>query len=130
VLTTRPHRPPDSNQNIRPFSVIELVNNPKILFAALANAGWNAFTSKAQADLLNRGRCRIASQSAYKQHLILSERIGEVHSGPGGVAVAFAVTWEVRSALAVDYQLLMERLPWARVCARPYQNTERKFRAV
>ena len=28
-------------------------------------------------------RCRITSQSAYKLHLILSERVGEIHRRPG-----------------------------------------------
>jgi putative DNA primase/helicase len=42
----------DSDRDIAPFSVTELINNPKTLFVALANAGLNAFSSKSQAHFL------------------------------------------------------------------------------
>jgi hypothetical protein len=34
-----------SNQDIAPFKIADLINDPKQLFAPLANAGWNGFTS-------------------------------------------------------------------------------------
>jgi len=41
-------------RDIPPFPVEQLVSDPKPLFAALANAGWNAFTAKARNELLNK----------------------------------------------------------------------------
>ena len=41
-----------SDRDIPPISAMEVVNNPKNLFAVLTNAGWNAFNSDAQREFL------------------------------------------------------------------------------
>lgn len=43
-----------SNHDIPPWPVEQLVKEPKRLFAALANAGWKGFTTKARNELLER----------------------------------------------------------------------------
>jgi putative DNA primase/helicase len=43
-----------SDRDVPPFKVADLVRDPTQLFAALANAGWNGFTSKARNELLKK----------------------------------------------------------------------------
>ena len=43
-----------SDRDIPPFSVKQLVTEPKPLFAELGNAGWNVFTSKSRRGLLEK----------------------------------------------------------------------------
>jgi hypothetical protein len=43
-----------SKVDIPPFAVDKLILDPKPLFAALANAGWNAFTVRARNELLEK----------------------------------------------------------------------------
>jgi hypothetical protein len=43
-----------SQTDIPPFAVEKLVNDPKPLFAALTNAGWNAFIQSARYELLQK----------------------------------------------------------------------------
>jgi putative DNA primase/helicase len=56
-----------SDRDIPPFSAKQLLlEGPKPLFAALANAGWNAFTPKVQAALLQQLQARKAEASTFK----------------------------------------------------------------
>ena len=55
-----------SDINIPPISVETLVNDPKALFAALSNAGWNAFTRKVRDELLEKLQQRKPSDPSFK----------------------------------------------------------------
>jgi putative DNA primase/helicase len=56
-----------SDRDIPPFSVNQLLlEGPRPLFAALANAGWNAFTPKAQAALLQQLQARKKEAPTFK----------------------------------------------------------------
>src|SRR5580700_3278501 len=55
-----------SDVNIPPISVENLVNDPKALFAALSNAGWNAFTRKVRDELLEKLQQRKPSDPSFK----------------------------------------------------------------
>ena len=52
--------------NISPFSVEKLVNDPKSLFAALTNAGWNAFTPAARNELLQKLQKRKPAEPSFR----------------------------------------------------------------
>ncbi len=55
-----------SQVNVSPFSVEKLVNDPKPLFAALSNAGWNAFTSQVRSELLKKLQKRKPADRSFK----------------------------------------------------------------
>jgi putative DNA primase/helicase len=55
----------ESHRDIPPFAVEQLVSDPKPLFAALANAGWNAFTTKARNELLDKLQKRKPEASSF-----------------------------------------------------------------
>jgi hypothetical protein len=55
-----------SSVNIPPISVEILVSDPKTLFAALSNAGWNAFTRKVRDELLEKLQQRKPTDPSFK----------------------------------------------------------------
>jgi hypothetical protein len=55
-----------SEDDIPPFSVKQLISDPKPLFVALGNAGWNALTAKVRNQLLNRLQKREREASSFK----------------------------------------------------------------
>ena len=55
-----------SDRDIPPFSAKQLLDGSKPLFTALANAGWNAFTPKAQAALLEQLQVRKTESPTFK----------------------------------------------------------------
>jgi putative DNA primase/helicase len=55
-----------SQVDIPPFCVEKLVKDPKPLFAALSNAGWNAFTSQARNELLQKLQERKPTKPSFK----------------------------------------------------------------
>ena len=48
-----------TDRDIPPFSAKQLLDGSKPLFTALANAGWNAFTLRTQAALLDKLQARV-----------------------------------------------------------------------
>jgi putative DNA primase/helicase len=76
-----------SAHDIPPFPVEQLVKEPTQLFAALANAGWNGFTTKARNELLDRLqrrkpkalRFRVATRLGWNSgaYVLADEIIGE-----------------------------------------------------
>ena len=55
-----------STRDVPPFSATQLTMDPAPLFAELANAGWNAFTSKARKDLLEKLQNRKSQPPTFK----------------------------------------------------------------
>ena len=55
-----------SDRDISPFPVEQLVSDAKPLFATLANAGWNAFTSAVRNELLKKLQKRKPEPPSFK----------------------------------------------------------------
>ena len=55
-----------SDRDIPPFSAKQLIEGSRPLFTALANAGWNAFTPKTQAELLHKLQAREKESPTFK----------------------------------------------------------------